>query len=203
MTKAGWIFVRNDGSGNPDMPDRVGGAITNPLDITRLTGGPGGQEHTHLLVGGIALPSDQIAVFHIHIVTDITGAWVQLTRPDSVPEHDHTLPLDGNGNLSPDWFLLFWIGSDADAAAIVADPNCLIACEAAVSEQGGQTVIGALDNTPWTAGERATWEARILNVLGMDLPDEVDRGRRLVQLFAGPLSSRANQTEMALRPTSA
>ena len=202
MTKAGWIFAQNGGSGTPALPDGVGGRYVNPLDIVRITDGPSGQEHTHLLCGAAALNSDQIGVFHEHIVVNVGGSWVQLTRPDIVQTHTHTLPLDALGNLTPDWFLLFWSGSDADASAIIADAGCLLACEAEVSEVDGQTVIGELDATPWTTGQRTTWETRILSVLGLDLPVQVDRGSRLVALFVGLLQTRANQPEMALRFTS-
>lgn len=199
--KAGWIFAQNDGTGTPALPAGVGGRYTNPLDIVRITGGPSGNEHTHLLVGSVALISDQIGIVHEHVITNVTGSWVQLTRPDSVPAHTHTLPLDGYGNLMQDWFLLFWAGSDADAAAIIADANCPIACQAEVSEVDGQTVIGELEDTPWTAGERTAWEVQMLSVLGLELPAIVDRGKRLVQLFCGLLLSRGNQPEMALRFT--
>jgi len=187
--KAGWIFARNIG-GEPQLPAGVGGRTTNPLDITRITGGPAGNEHTHLLCGALAINSDQIGVMHEHFVV----GGVQVTRPDSVPTHDHDLPAD----MAPDWFLLFWAGSDADAAAIVADPQCYIACQAEVTEDG----IGDLIDTPWNAGELAWWRAAMLDVLGLALPVQVDRGKRLVMLFVGLLLARGNQTEIALRFTS-
>ena len=191
--KAGWIFVRNSG-GEPQLPAGVGGTLTNPLDITRITGGPPGNEHTHLLCGALAISSDQIGIMHEHFV--VQG--VQVTRPDSVPPHNHDLPVD----MAPDWFLLFWYGSDADAAAIVADPQCFIACQAEVTVVDGETQIGDLIDTPWNAGERAWWNAAMLDVLGLQLPVQVDRGSYLVQLFVGLLLARGNQTEAALRFTS-
>jgi hypothetical protein len=198
--KAGWVFARDDG-GTPSLPDGIGGRYVNPLDIVRITGGPAGNEHTHLLVGSLAMHSDQIGVFHEHFVTDVTGQWVQLTLPDSVTEHDHDLPLV-DGILSPDWFLLFWAGSDADAAVIASDADCYIACQAEIVEVDGESVIGALVDEQWAAEERATWEARIENVLGLALPTEIDRGKRLVQFFVGLLLARGNQPEIALRFTS-
>lgn len=200
--RAGWIFCPNDGDNNPDLPAGVGGSLVNPLDIVRLTGGPAGNEHDHLLVGGIAINSDQVGIFHEHIVGHFGTQWIQITRPDSVAAHTHDLPTDANGNLQPQWFLAFWKGSDADAAMIASSETCYVACEATITEQDGQIVIGDLDNTPWDAGELTTWRTRMLNVLGIDLPDQVDRGSRLVALFVGSLLSRGGQPERALRFTS-
>jgi hypothetical protein len=198
--KAGWIFVKNNGNNEPDLP--VDGNYVNPLEIHRITGGPAGFEHTHLLVGGVALPSvdraGQPDAAHTHYVAWFNDAYQQVTV--GATNHTHTLNVLNNV-LSPDWFLIFWHGSDADAAIIAGDANCIIAAEAEVTpnEDGGYD-IGALDSTPWTPAERTLWETRMRNVLALSLPVQVTAPDRLVALFVGALVSRPQQREVWLRP---
>ena len=45
-------------------------------------------------------------------------------------------------------------------------------------------------------------DAAMLDVLGLQLPVQVDRGKWLVALFVGLLLARGNQTETTLRFTS-
>ena len=194
--KAFWLFARNE-NGAPALPAGHGGRHTNPLDIVRMTGGPAGGEHTHLLLGGFALADanlqDLPGAYHTHLVVNANAGYVQVTENGTY--HTHDLPLDAGGNLSPDWFLLFWHGPDAGAAAIAASSDCFPIVEAAIGPEGD---VGALDNTPWTAQEANTWQTRCLNLLGFALPAQVDRGKRLVRIFAGALLARPGN-ERALR----
>ena len=202
--KAGWIFVQNDTSGGinqPYLPPGVGGKMVAPLEIHRITGGPSGFEHTHLLVGGIALPSlDMVGdtyEAHSHYVVWYDGQYRQITV--GAPSHTHDINTLG-GVLSPDWFLIFWIGSNADAATIAADAKCAIAVQAVgVENDDGVIEFVDLDDTAWTPTERTQWETRIGNVLALDLPDEVTNGERLVAFFIGALTSRPQQRERWLR----
>lgn len=207
MARAGWLFARNAGNGTDENPNRpalpagVGGKWTMPGDIIRLTG-PVASPHRHLLTGGVALQDDNLAGGagdgHVHYVLKVNDAWQQVTV--GAASHTHTLNTGPNDNLIPDWFMLFWAGSDADAAAIVADADCHIIVEADVTLDEDQNwVIGDLDNTQWTGGEQTTWEARMLSILGVQLPAEVDRGKRLVQIFLGALLSRQSNDERGYR----
>jgi len=206
--KAGWLFARNAGDGTESNPNRpalpvgVRGKMTNPGDIIRLTGPVGPSAHRHLLVGGIALADDNldggVGEGHVHYVLKVNGQWQQVTV--GATNHTHDLNIGANDNLVPDWFMLFWAGSDADVAPIAGSSDCYIIVQAEASQDDeGNWSYGGLDDTPWTAGERAQWEARILDVLGVQLPAEVDRGKRLVQLFLGALLSRQSGDERGYR----
>ena len=198
--KAGWVFIQND-NGTPKLPAGVGGSLTTHLDIYRATGGPAGFEHTHLLIGAYGLPSaqrvGQVGADHYHWFPYYNGQYRPLTIGTTAHTHDATI---SGGVIQPDYFLIFWMGSDADAAAINADPTCLIAAQTIQEEnEEGQMVFGALDDTAWTGAERTQWEVRIANVLGLALPVEVTNGSRLIAFFIGFLLGRANQDEMNLR----
>lgn len=188
MAKAFWFFSKNtnDGIGNnaPSLPAGLSAdfRMVVPGDIYRLGTAFG---HLHLLIGGFAIQDDNlIGDDHTHLVVNIRKTYLQLTR--SAVEHDHPLSLDVGGNLMQDWFLCFCYCSNANAVLIANHVNCFPIVEAEIID--GE--IGDLDNTPWDAGELSTWEVRLLNVLGFALPDDVDRGERLVQLFIGSLISR-------------
>lgn len=195
MARAGWLFSKAIGTGaagddiRPSLADLVGGKWTSPGDVISLRG-PAAQPHNHLLVGGVALPDDFVGDGHKHFVLFINGQWQQVTV--GAQDHTHTLDLASNGRLMPDYFLVFWEGSDAEAAVLNADPDNYLVVEADVNTR-------VLDNTQWTAQEQITWETRILNLLGVQLPAEVDRGKRLVQLFLGALLSRQTDNEEAYR----
>lgn len=221
---AGWMFCKNDrtdGQNIPHLPPGVGGQWTAPLEIHRVTGGPPGFEHTHTLIGGGALRSvDRIGQpdeAHFHYVVWYGNQYHQVTM--DAANHTHDLSTLG-GVLSPDWFLLFWKGSNADAAAIAADPLCIVAVQAIgeevveeLPEVGIENLIAAfspeetvtttvfeeLDTTPWTPAERTQWETRIASVMALELPVEVDSGDKLVAYFCGALVSRAQQRERWLR----
>lgn len=200
MAKAFWAFVTHTGDGSeadphrPDLP-AVGGRWTCPGDIVRLTGSP--VPHHHLLVGGVALGDDNVGDGHRHYVVKLGSNWQQVTV--GATSHTHTLSEDPQGNLAPDYYLLFWVGSNADAVTIAGDPNCYPIVEAPVAQDGA---IGDLDNTQWTGGEQTTWETRCLSILGIQLPAQVDRGKRLVLLFLGALLSRQMSDEHGYRLTS-
>ena len=199
MAKAFWLFSKNagDGSdGNANRPslDPYGGRWTSPGDIIRFTGPIGPNDHTHLLVGGIALADDNVGDGHRHYFVQINDNWHQVTV--GAPNHTHDYSQAANGNPIPDYYMVFWHGSNADAVAINASPDNFPIVEAIIDEEGG---IGDLDNTVWDAGDLAAWQARALSILGVELPDEVDRGKRLVQLFLGALLSRQSGDDRGYR----
>ncbi len=202
MPKAFWLFSKNAGTGAQDDPNRpsldaFSGRWTSPGDIVKFTGPIGPNAHQHLLVGGIALPDDELGDGHRHYFVKAGATWQQVTvgGPDHTHDYTHTHPaLDP----IPDWYMVFWAGSDAAAAGIAASPDNSIIVEAEIVDGA----IGDLDNTPWTPAEVATWQTRILNVLGIELPAEVDRGNRLVLLFLGVLLSRQSGDERGYRFTS-
>jgi hypothetical protein len=204
MAKAFWLFAKSTGDGTADDPIRpalphVGGKWTSPGDVIRLTG-PTGNDHRHLLVGGIALADDnldgQAGDGHVHYVVKAAGQWVQVTV--DAPNHTHDLNVDANGNLLPDYFLLFWTGPDADAVTIANDAQCFPIVEANVVEGDEGVSIGALKDG-WATEDTAWWHAKILQILGVQLPTEVDRGKRLVRLFLGALLSRQTGDEIGYR----
>lgn len=211
MATAFWLFATNAGDGSEDnanrpaLPVTVGGKWTSPGDIVRLTGPAGPNAHVHLLVGGVALPDDNLAGLagegHRHYVVNINGNWAQVTV--GTTNHTHTLNIGASGQPVPDYFMLFWAGSDAHAATIAGDANCFPIVEAAMTQDGdGNWNIGDLDGTVWTGGLQTTWETRCLNILGVQLPSQVDRGERLVRLFLGALLSRQTGDDKGYRYTS-
>lgn len=203
MAKAGWVFCPNNGSNAPDLPVGVAGHYTNPMEIYRITGGPVGFEHTHVLFGSHALASldrvGQTDAAHYHWVVYYAGAWQQATV--GAQSHTHDLNIDANGNLTPDWFLIFWQGSNADAVLIDADANCVIAVQAAISvdPDTGEDVAGALSTVAWNGATRTLWETRMASVLALELPVEITNGDRLIAWLCGALVSRPNQREQWLR----
>lgn len=201
MAKAFWLFSKNAGDGADDNPNRpsldaYAGRWTSPGDIVRFTGPVGPNDHMHLLVGGIALQDDNLGDGHRHYFVRINGNWHQVTV--GAADHTHDYATAANGDPIPDWYMCFWAGSAADAAAINASVDSFPIVEAVIDAEG---VIGDLDNTVWDAGDLATWQARVLSILGVELPDEVDRGKRLVQLFLGSLLSRQSGDERGYRFT--
>lgn len=198
MSKAFWLFSKNagDGSdGNANRPslDAFGGRWTSPGDIIRFTG-PVASPHIHLLVGGIVLPDDNLAAGHRHYFVKVNDNYQQATV--GAVDHDHDYSQATNGNPIPDYYLLFWAGSNADAAAINASADNFPIVEAEIDGEGN---IGDLDSTPWDAGDLTLWQTRMLNILGVQMPDEVDRGSRLVKLFLGSLLSRQSGDERGYR----
>jgi hypothetical protein len=198
MMKACWLFSRRTGTGSDQDPfrpllDAVGGRWTSPGDIIKLTG-PAAAPHQHLLVGGIALPDDSLGDGHRHYLLKIGETWRQLTVGAAEHSHEYTSRL---GVPVADWYLVFWAGSDEDAAVLEADPDNFPIVYADVDDN--EQAIGSLDSTPWEAAEKAFWSDRALNVLGLQIPDEVDRGKRLVLLFLGALLSRQAHNESNFR----
>ena len=200
--KSFWLIARNGGTGTdedpnrPDLPAGIGGKWTSPGDIVRLTG-PVASPHRHLVIGGIALADDNldggVGDGHVHYV----GDWGQVTV--DAPNHTHTLKTGPGGVLIPDFYLLFWAGSDADAVTIAADPNCFPVVTAEMSQDDeGDWSIGALE-AGWATQNTAWWHAKILDVLGVQLPAEVNNGRRLVRLLLGSLLSRQSEDARGYR----
>jgi len=196
MVKAAYIIATNAGDGSSDNPSRpslpnVGGKTQVHGDLTRLTG-PVASPHRHTLIGGFAMADDNLDGLpgdgHVHYVLKIDGNWVQVTV--DAPAHTHTLNLSASEMLIPDYFLFFWVGSDADAALINASPTCypVVELDVTADDEGGWT-IGDMQNG-WASQDTTWWHARMLDVLGVQLPVEVDRGSRLVLLLLGALLSR-------------
>jgi len=205
MAKAAWLFAKND-NGTPKLPLGVTGGFVNSLQVHTITGGPVGFEHTHLLVGGLALRSldrkGEADEHHTHLVAWYHDVYHQVT--ENATSHQHVLTLDANGVLSPDWFLIFWKGDDSDAALIQADTECIVACQAVgeyveVDDGVLEEQFNDLDETLWTPAERTLWETRMGNVLAIDLPTVINAGDKLVAYFCGALVGRPNQRERWLR----
>ena len=198
MAKAFWLFSKNAGDGSDDNANRpsldaFGGRWTSPGDIIRFTG-PVSSPHIHLLVGGIVLPDDNLGDGHRHYFVKVGDNYQQVTV--GAVDHDHDYSQAANGNPIPDYYLLFWAGSNSDAAAINASADNFPIVEAAIDGEGN---IGDLDSTPWDAGDLTIWQTRVLAILGVQMPDEVDRGSRLVKLFLGSLLSRQSGDERGYR----
>ena len=199
MTKAFWFFSRNTNDGSqtvnsPSLPEITDTdfRIVVPCDIYKL-----GEiaNHEHLLIGGFALQNDELGDGHTHLCARLGEDYTQITR--GATPHTHPLITDPLGNLVQSWFLCFCKCSDAIALQIAAHPDCYPVVAATIDQDGG---IGELDNEPWSAGDLATWQTRCLNLLGFALPPQIDRGKRLVQLFVNCLATR-QADERALRFT--
>lgn len=194
--RAFWLFSQNVGTGDDSDPvrpdlDGINGRWTCPGDILRMTG-PVASPHVHLLVGGVALPDDNLDGLtgsrHFHYLVYNGTSWYQTTVDNvgSTPAHTHTYSIAANNRPIPDYLLTFWGGSNSQADALLDRPGNIHIVEAVLS--GNQ--VASLDNTPWTAPQRTAWYNQILNILGIKLPTEVDRGKRVVMLFLGALNSR-------------
>ena len=100
-----------------------------------------------------------------------------------------------------EFYLLFWVGEDAGAVLIYADADCFPVVTAEITDLGDdQYAIGDLE-AGWAVNDTAWWQTRMLNMLGIQMPAEVDRGRRLVRLFLGALLSRQTGDERGYRYT--
>jgi len=192
VTKAGWCFVR----AGPLWPNDGDGLLRAviPLDINVLQAGPAPYDHTHTLLGGFGLPSNNAPVgyeLHWHELIE-HGAFRQMVT-HGAPDHDHA-----DARL---WHLAFVYCTDAYAALLVASNDTHIAAECPIDEETGE--IGDPDETPWSAGERTTWEGRMSAVLGLGLPAVVDRPNRLVLWLLGALMARRTSNERGYRMTSA
>lgn len=203
--RAFWLFSKNswtqlgDDSG-PSLGSAPGKYVV-PGDITLLEG-PVGNEHVHTLVGGIALPDDSleggVGEYHRHyVVQNQPGQWVQVTV--GATAHTHTFQQGFSGEPIPQWFLVFWAGSDASASTLLAMPENEHIVEAVIAQNNGKWEVLSLDNTQWTAPEQTAWNNRLLNLMGITMPPGVDRGQRLVKLFLGVLISRSNIDERFYR----
>lgn len=199
--KAAWFIVNNkNNAGEPDLPDSVGGSFVNPLNIYVITGA----QHRHTLVGGNALKdanlSGQAAAnrYHTHTVVRLdSGNWFQDIDPDEATSHTHDLALDANGELIPDFFMVFWKGSDFDYDQILSWAGVIHLADAEID--GDQ--IGDLIADPWTQPEEDNIRSKFMSVLGIDLPSQVNGGKRLVQYICPAMLARAGQNERSLRFT--
>lgn len=203
--KAGWIFCKNDGANGPKIPTITSGGIISQLEIHRLTGGPVGNEHDHALIGGRALPSldraGETDEHHYHEVVWFADDHHILTT--GATNHNHTLYLIDDV-LAPHWYLSFLWAHDDDFQTVIDDAEVYLAAEVALTLNGTGTRydVGAIDSTPWTAGERTTWENRIRAVLAVELHPGVTTPERLVRIFAGSLVGRPEQRPEWIPPSS-
>lgn len=195
--KAFWMFIRNQNNGSggnsPAWPPGVGGQSVTPGDVIRITG----SGHRHIVVGGIALPDDNIGDNHRHYLAKLGNGWTQITV--GAANHTHSLPTDINENLMPEYFLTFWAGPDSEAELIDASPDCFPIVEAVITEDNGTFQFLELNDVAWSGAERTLWESRCLNLLGITLPAQIDRGKRLVLLFLGAFLARQMSNEVAYR----
>ncbi|NIP93595.1 MAG: hypothetical protein GWO24_09110, partial [Akkermansiaceae bacterium] len=179
-----------DGGLVPYFPEGLSGegfSATNALEVYRLTGSA--VPHVHYLAGAFGLPNMALDDNHWHAVIRSGEFYQQYTI--NAADHVHE-DLE-----RPAWFMPFVLCSDADAALIVADPAIFVVATCPIDEDGE---IGAEDDTPWTAEERAVWEDRFLGALGLQLPAEVSNPRRLV-LFVVALNARMYTDAAPLRPS--
>ena len=202
MPRAFWMFSANAGDGSegnenrPSLPS-VGGKWTMPGDVIRLTGPAGPNAHRHLLVGGVALADDNLGDGHVHDVVLSGEQYVQVTV--GAVNHTHALNTGAGSRLVPDYYLLFWAGSNADAVAIAGDSDCYPVVEAEMTqgEDGGWS-IGDLKGG-WATQDTTWWRTKMLDILGVQMPAEVTNGRRLIRLFLGALLSRQSGDERGYR----
>lgn len=193
--RAAWIFCRNDGNQAPQFPEGVEGSWSSACELHRIKGA----DHTHALVGGYAIRSNDPAQTdgHTHYVAWFGNNYQQATVNGT--HHTHDLTVVGEGDqqvLVPDYYLVFWSGDQASFDLIEADNQTTVAAEA--NTQDG---VGDLDSTPWTTEEKEWWDNTISNQLSIDLPSQITAGDRLVAFFVGALVGRPQQKEQWLRPS--
>jgi hypothetical protein len=199
MAKAFWTIVGNAGDGTtgnpnrPNLPALPSLAVVNPLDIWRLPAGAGAAAHVHLLVGNLAVMSDQAGGGHEHYVTDAGNTILR----GAATAHTHANPT------SPDFFLCLVRCSNADALTLVSSPNNvkpLVGCT--VDADGFST---GLDPTLWNDAsptdylQDTFWKNRALNFLGLQLPPAVNSGAKAFQVLVGMLRSRRDVDDSGLR----
>ena len=74
-------------------------------------------------------------------------------------------------------------------------PRIFIPAAAAAAAAGTSYLLRA----PFTASDQGYADAQVLDFLGVELPTQVDRGKRLVQIFLGALLSRQSSDERGYR----
>lgn len=198
MAKAFWTIVAAVGNGTSNNPYRpnlpnlptLRGSV--PCDINRLLPGAAPADHTHLLVGNVGIMSDQAGGGHEHIV--ING----VTRlRGTATAHVHPDPA------GPDFYMCFLRCSDADFTTLVGAPNNVKPLVMVIIDGNGNE--GGLDQTLWNNGspndwERKTfWDTRALNILGLQLPAEVDKGALLWKILAGMFMARRPASDEGMR----
>lgn len=198
--RAGWFFVRTDANGDMIIP--ASAWYTAPFEIHSITGGPSGNEHTHLLIGGFGVASidreGEVDENHTHNVILYDGANQIVTT--GATNHNHSLKKVGVV-LKPKWMLAFTYSEDAIFQQWLDSTDAYLAAEATLTPTKTGYTIDGLDKTTWTAQERTTWETRIEAVLGIHLHPAITNGDRLVAIFCGALVGRPQQTESAARPS--
>lgn len=198
MTKAFWSIVPNDDSipneRKPDIPVLPSVEIrSNPCELWILPEGAAPAAHRHLLIGSLAAPTFQVASKHTHIAFRHGAFSYQRLIHETQAQHTHPDP-----QLA--FFMCFVVCSDADYAVLTSAPyNIRAVCHADITVEDGEEVIGDLDTAAWTAGQRTAWENAVLTNLGIALPNEIDRGRRLVAFLLEMGLARRNDHERGLR----
>lgn len=200
MAKAFWAIVpavQVNGGWQPNVPALPSVSVVSPLDINRLQAGAAPADHVHLIAGNLAVMSDNAGGGHEHL---IGPGGAQVLR-GSASAHTHADPG------APDFFLCYIRCSDADFATLVGAPNNIkpLCFVTVTTDVQGNPVYGALDQTPWDNAsptdylKASFWQTRALNLLGISLPAQIDRGARLWLLLAGMLRSRRDSDDKPLR----
>jgi len=153
--KSGWIFtpaIETAEGVEPYFPTGMSGEFrhVNPIDIHRLTGSA--VPHIHYLTGAFGIANMDLGDNHWHAVLRVGEFYQQYTI--GATQHTH----EDLGR--PTWFMPFVICSDADAQAIIDDPDCYLVAECPIDLETG--AIGPEDDTPWTTQERNAWVNRFL-----------------------------------------
>lgn len=194
--KAFWTIVpavQVNGAWRPDLPVLPSLVVINPLDINRLPAGAGAAAHLHVIVGNIALMSDQAGGDHEHFVSD---AGLTILR-GAATAHTHANPG------APDFFMCFVRCSDADFVTLTGATNNIKPVVMVAIDAAG--ITGLMDDIPWSEADpldynrRTFWATRSLNILGITLPAAVDRGKRLWLMLAGMFQARRPADDRGLR----
>lgn len=195
MSRAFWTVVpavNTAGRWSPDLPSLPSMTVISPLDINRLPAGAAPADHIHLLVGNVAIVSDQAGGGHEHFV----AGGVTILR-GAATAHTHADPG------GPDFFLCFVRCSDADFVTLVGAPNNVKPLAFATVNADG--TLGDMDDalydnaSPTDYLKRSFWATRCLNLFGVALPAAVDRPSRLWKVLAPLFMARRPSDDKGLR----
>lgn len=199
MSKAFWVMVKSKVVGStvsPDLPDLPSIQAVSPGDVYVLDQPPtAGANHRHLMVGSFGIPSFNVPSKHTHVALRHGSTYQQIMIKDPTDAHvDHTHP----DTELPKFFLLFLQCSDADHTTLLGAPHNLRPLAYATFLPDGS--VGPLEDTgAWDAPTKTAIESLLLAQLGIQLPNQVDRGKRLVALLLSTLQARRQDNESALR----
>lgn len=198
MAKAFWVIVRsiNDSAVRPDLPPLASVSFTNPGDIYILDQPPSaGANHRHTMIGSFGIPSFNVSSKHTHIALRHGALYQQTMIKDPTDTQvDHTHP----DTEIPKFFFLFLVCSDADHDVLIAAPHNLRPIAYATFDSDGKPA--ALEDVgAWSAANKTAIDSLILQQLGIQLPAQIDRGKRLVAFLLSSLLARRQDNEMGIR----